>query len=453
MKLAIAAVVVLLPVEGALAANGCAPGTFSITHSPDGRAASVLFDHFSVAGGSGIPGETGICSLQVPMTLPAGSVGVYKVDYRGFAHLAADQASTLTVKHLAGADLSRTKGPFDGGTIFSGLIGGGLSGTVDSRITLHLLTAPSLADALATLDSVDLNRIGTTTVASVSASVDQLAVQRSALLTQLGGTADLLLGFGQRLDGPSSAGPLATFGSSTLGADARWNLGEGISLLGGAAYVQQSAGGASLGGSALLAGGIRSVLPAIGAFRPFVEAGVWGSPDLAMHFTRAYDNGLGAGGATGSLVSIYGRGGVIIAPDARNEIAFSGTLAQNWLSLGSYIEPASVTNLFPATIHGGTAGGELIKATVAWTSQVTDKVDFTLSGAVGRTFGASPVVADVDWVGPVKGRAADLTFLEYGVRLGINLTSATVLDAIIVGTTGDRLGSHAQIGGGLKIKF
>src|ERR1700730_13440427 len=91
MKLAIAAVFVLLPLEGALAANGCPPGTFSITHSPDGRAASVLFDHFSVAGGNGIPGETGICSLQVSMTVPAGSVGVYKVDYRGFAHLAAHQ--------------------------------------------------------------------------------------------------------------------------------------------------------------------------------------------------------------------------------------------------------------------------------------------------------------------------------------------------------------------------
>ena len=76
-----------------------------------------------------------------------------------------------------------------------------------------------------------------------------------------------------------------------------------------------------------------------------------------------------------------------------------------------------------------------------------------MSGAVGRTFGASPVVADVDWVGPVTGDAADLTFVEYGGRVGWALTPATTLDAFVLGTTGDGIGTHTQFGGSLKVKF
>lgn len=453
MKLALAALLFLAPNGAALAANGCAPGTFSITHSPDGRAASVLFDKFSVSGGAGMPGETSICALRVPVTLPAGSVGVYKVDYRGFAHLASGQTSTLTVNRMGRTDFARTKGPSDGNTRFSGLIGGGLSGTVDSRIALRLLTAPSLDSALATLDSVDLAEIGSTTFSSVSGSLDALAVERAALITHLSGTADLLLGFGQPIEGPSRVGALAAFGSSTLGVDARWNAGDGISLLGGAAYVEQSAVGANIDGSALLAGGVRSVLPEIGAFRPFVEAGAWGSPDLAMHFTRAYANGFGAGDASGSLISVYGRTGVIIAPDARNEIAVSATLARSWLTVGAYGEPGSGANLFPAHVTGGTSSADMFKIAAAWTSQVADRVDFTLSAGVGRTFGAAPVTADIDWIGTLTGRAGDITFVEYGARFGWAVTRAATLDAFVLGMTGDKIGGHTQIGGSLKVKF
>ena len=53
----------------------------------------------------------------MPVTLPAGSVGVYTANYRGFylsaSQIAAGQVSTLTVKHLAGTDVFRTIGPVD----------------------------------------------------------------------------------------------------------------------------------------------------------------------------------------------------------------------------------------------------------------------------------------------------------------------------------------------------
>jgi hypothetical protein len=446
--------IALVATTAASAADGCAPGTFSITNSPDGRAASVLFDDFSATGGGGSPGTTSVCDLQVPVTLPSGAVGVYKVDYRGFTFLAAQQSTQLSVKHAVGTDVTKIDGPFDGDIAFSDTIGGGQSGTLDSRITLVLKSAADLEDALAAIDSIDVAEIGFTTLASVGDSLDKLAEERIGLTTHLGGTADLLLGFNQPVDGPSGASALAAFGSTTLGANGRWDLNGGFSLLGGAAYVAQSAGGAAVNGSALIAGGVRYIQPGAEAIRFFGEAGIWGSPDLALRFTRPYANGTGEGDTSGSLVSVYARAGVRYMPNPTNEIALSGTLARNWLNVDGYAEPGGPGNLFPATVAGGTATSDLFKATLAWTSQVTSRFDFTLSAAVGRTFGgSSPVAANVDWVGAVTGVAGDVTFVEYGARTGWKVTANTTLDAFVIGTSGDRIGSHTQFGGAVRVRF
>lgn len=444
----------LFATTDAFAQNGCAPGTFSITSSPDGRAASVLFDDFSVTAGGGTGGGRSICNLRVPVTLHAGAVGVYKVDYRGFAFLSTGQSSELRIKHALGTDSSKIDGPFDGDISFSNTIGGGLSGTIDSQILLEVKSAAELEEALALLDSVDLAEIGFTTVALVEASMDRLAEQRAGVVTHLGTTADMLLGFTQPIDGPSNVGALAAAGSATIGANGRWNFDGGVSVLGGAAYVEQSAGGVEVKGSALFAGAIRYIHPGTITFRPFAEAGLWGSPDLGMHFSRAYLNGMGEGDASGSLIGVYGRGGVLYAPNPTNEIAFSGTLARNWLHVGTYSEPGGPGNLFPATFAAGTSTSDVAKATVAWTGIITEKVDFTLSAAVGQTFGGSGKLAtNVDWIGGVTGTAGNFTFIEYGARLGWKVTRSTTLDAFVFGTAGDKIGSHAQFGGAVRVGF
>lgn len=444
----------LLATTGALAQNGCAPGTFSIISSPDGRAASVLFDDFSVTAGGGSGSARSICNLQVPVKLPTGAVGVYKVDYRGFAFLSTQQSSELIVKHALGSDRSVIEGPFDGDLSFTDTIGGGLSGTIDSEIVLEVRSAAELEEALALLDSVDLAEIGFTTVASVEASMNKLAEQRVAVATHLSTTADMLLGLNQPIEGSNRAGALAAAGSATIGANGRWNLDGGFSLVGGAAYVAQSAGGVDVDGSALFAGAIRYVYPGASAFRPFAEAGLWGSPDLGMHFSRPYLNGVGEGDASGSLVGVYGRVGVLYAPNPTNEIAFSGTLARNWLHVGGYAEPGGPGNLFPATFSAGTSTSDVAKATVAWTGTITEKVDFTLSAAVGHAFGGSgKVAANVDWIGGVTGTAGNLTFVEYGARVGWKVTPNTTLDAFVFGTTGDKIGSHTLFGGAVRVAF
>lgn len=152
------------------AADGCSAGTFSAVTSPDGTTLSILFDAFTVSGGAGgkaVRRQT--CHLQVPLRLPEGySLGVYRVDYRGFAHLTGKETADLRVDHRLGLrDKARRfqrkiKGKRDGDFTFTENIGAGLMKRVGCgekaeldvslQLTLH---AEGTSEAMATLDSVD----------------------------------------------------------------------------------------------------------------------------------------------------------------------------------------------------------------------------------------------------------------------------------------------------------
>jgi hypothetical protein len=157
--------------SSAHAAEGCPTGTFSIVNSSDGTSLSILFDAFSVSssGGSGSSNELKECNLKIPLHLPEGySLGVYRVDYRGFAHLAPKQTSELTVDyHLGRRDNGRqfhrkTKGQYDGEFLFTENIGAGQmkrvgcgeAAVLNASITLALTSSGGGA-AMATLDSSD----------------------------------------------------------------------------------------------------------------------------------------------------------------------------------------------------------------------------------------------------------------------------------------------------------
>ncbi|MHB1104047.1 MAG: DUF4360 domain-containing protein [Devosia sp.] len=155
----------------ALAQEGCPQGTFSVVNSPDGTSLSILFDAFSVSSGgssgAGIKQKT--CNLQVPLRLPEGySLGVYRVDYRGYAYLSRKETSELTVDyHLGPRNKGRrfhrkTKGKYDGEFLFTENIGAGLMKRVGCgeaavlNVSVKLaLAASGEGEAMATLDSAD----------------------------------------------------------------------------------------------------------------------------------------------------------------------------------------------------------------------------------------------------------------------------------------------------------
>jgi len=155
----------------ALADEGCSQGTFSVINSPDGTSLTILFDSFSIsaAGGAGKRADEKACKLSVPLHLQEGySLGVYRVDYRGFAHLSVKQYAELTVNYALGPKQKsrqyhrRINGDYDGEFLFTENIGAGLMRRVgcgeeallNVAVTLSLQTKGA-GDALVALDSTD----------------------------------------------------------------------------------------------------------------------------------------------------------------------------------------------------------------------------------------------------------------------------------------------------------
>lgn len=158
----------------ALEANGCPAGSYSIVTSPDGTSLSILFDQFTLENSStsvsGKPKK--VCRIASPLNLPANySIGVYKVDYRGFAKLAAKQATQLDVQYFLGPHDNehgrvfkrKIKGPHEGDFLFTENIGAGqmkrigcgTAAVLNVAITLSLDGDLQAGGAMASLDTSD----------------------------------------------------------------------------------------------------------------------------------------------------------------------------------------------------------------------------------------------------------------------------------------------------------
>lgn len=132
--------------------------------APDRSALSILFTDLSVDGGGNAVAE---CKIDVPLDLPDGvSLGVYRVDYRGYASLARKEVATLQVDYDLGPKGNgrhfkrSVRGATDDDFAFSENIGAGLMKRVgcgvDARLTGTVqLSIKGSGDALATLDSGD----------------------------------------------------------------------------------------------------------------------------------------------------------------------------------------------------------------------------------------------------------------------------------------------------------
>lgn len=158
-----------------IAGGGCGDTTYSVVISPDGDTLSVLFDNFAVTGGTGGYSARAMCDLQIPLPLPEGySLGVYKVDYRGFARLQPGQMAELQVDYGLGASgwfksfHRALAGPTEDDYAFSETVGGGLMSRVGCgskaalslRASLTIRAARTPGETMMSLDSVDGAPVG-----------------------------------------------------------------------------------------------------------------------------------------------------------------------------------------------------------------------------------------------------------------------------------------------------
>jgi hypothetical protein len=154
--------------------NGCPEGSYSIVMSPDGTTLSILFDQFTVENSSTSVSGTRrkVCRISSPLNLPANySIGVYKVDYRGFAKLAAKQDAQLDVQYFLGPQdyehgrvfKRKIKGPHENDYLFTENIGAGQmkragcgsTAVLNVGITLSLDGGLRTGGTMASLDTAD----------------------------------------------------------------------------------------------------------------------------------------------------------------------------------------------------------------------------------------------------------------------------------------------------------
>jgi hypothetical protein len=440
-----AAPLFLLMSGGAFAADGCPPGDTSITNN--GTSVSVIFDVFLAT-----TTASATCNLVAPTLLPEDTFAVYRADYRGF--VIEGDTGTLTTTQGGVSDVAVIPGS---ATDFfhTGYVGSNAAGNIVSDISLNL-QSPS-PPSQAGLDSVDYVELGRTTLASVESSIGDIATGRTGIVTHLNATSELLVGGGQPVERPDNVALLGAVGSHTVGATGHLNMGDGFAVDGGVALFGQSVGESSADGL-LFSGRAKYLQPDTGGIRLFGGAGINAAPGMSLGFTRQYDDGS-ADGATvksstsGSLVGLYLEGGALYAPDRSNEIAFTGTLLQSWLSVDGYSETFGTDNLFPATFGDSTNSFTTVKADAAWTSAVTPDIDLTVHGAIGHTFANDAVTADVAFVGPVSVGGQSELFAEYGARLGWTFGPSTTLGVFAQGSSGAVSGTHVQAGTTLSLQF
>ena len=155
----------------AIETQGCPEGSYSIVTSPDGGALSVLFDNFAVTGTQANGGFARMtCAIEIPLHLPEGySLGVYNVDYRGFASLEQKQRGELQVDYGVGRGNRErrfhrhVKGVYQGDFTFSENLRGAVlrrAGCGDAAVlnfaaTLTIESKRGARQGTMALDSVD----------------------------------------------------------------------------------------------------------------------------------------------------------------------------------------------------------------------------------------------------------------------------------------------------------
>jgi len=293
--------------------------------------------------------------------------------------------------------------------------------------------------------------------------VNQLAAARRTVLTQEFGVAAQLLGANERIEAGNEVGVFVaggTAGSVDGGAAVRVGLPGGFSLLGGIAGASEDYSHVKTGATVMLGGALRYIDDAAGTWRPYVEVGAWGVPDATFRFSRTYMNGAGVavGEASESADKfyVYGRAGVVFAPDEGDEGAISAEVGHAALRTGPFAETFSAVDPFEAA--GGAASDRLSVAKVRaqWTHALSETLEFTVWGAGAYGFDASTgLVAVVDGIGRVAPtRQGQPAWAEYGARLGLKIGPTTTIGVFADGVSGDQgVGTDVRIGAGLKFGF
>jgi probable HAF family extracellular repeat protein len=300
---------------------------------------------------------------------------------------------------------------------------------------------------------------GLTTTDKLKISIDQLAETRAGLLAQHHGFAAPLLGTDKPMTSGNEAGVFVSGGSVAGGGFLRYGLGQGLALLGGISYAKESYPDADLDGGFTGALAVQYLHTLSGWWHPFVELGGWVAPEAELSFSRTYANGAGTATGTGhthgDLSYLYARAGILFTVSDGDQIALSAEIGRQRMAVEGYSEGVD-GNPFEAHVFPGTDRADIVKARLQWSHRFTDDLDATVWAAAVQAFNHESGLRGKVWgIGTfVPASLDELTWAEYGARVGYKVTDVMTLDLFMTGVSGDSgIGTHVHAGAGLRFQF
>ena len=300
---------------------------------------------------------------------------------------------------------------------------------------------------------------GLTTTDKLKNSINQLAETRAGLLAQHHGFAAPLLGTDKPMTSGNEAGVFVSGGSVSGGGFLRYGLGQGLVLLGGISYAKESYPDADLDRGFTGALAVQYLHTLSGWWHPFVELGGWVTPEAELSFSRTYANGAGTATGTGhthgDLSYLYARAGILFTVSDGDQIALSAEIGRQRMAVEGYSEGVD-GNPFEAHVFPGTDRADIVKARLQWSHRFTDDLDATVWAAAVQAFNHESGLRGKVWgIGTfVPASLDELTWAEYGARVGYKVTDVMTLDLFMTGVSGDSgIGTHVHAGAGLRFQF
>ena len=299
-----------------------------------------------------------------------------------------------------------------------------------------------------------------TTLGSVLQSAEGLAEARQVQMVAARFSGGLLLGMNEQINCTACVSGFGSVGSMAAGAHGRYPLSERLTVLGGFSVGQSAEHGVVVKSSPVFALALRYDFVDWGPSRPFGEIGGYVAPLDELRFTRVYANGAGLargiGDTSGQSAAAFVRFGWLFRVSPINEFAVSGEVGRAAQRVRGYSEPLTQTNPFEATVRTGTDLMNYVKIGAQFTHLFGERIEVNVNGGVVRSFGTKDgLKLSVDGFGvlappPLK----DLTWLEYGGRIGVRFSPHSILDVFLDATTGQKpLGSLIHGGVGLRYAF
>lgn len=389
---------------------------------------STLFDNFVA-----FAGDIASCSFSFPIETNAasGNIIIYSADYRGGYEVDPGEDLDVAIVQNGNDNGFSVTGPAAEDPFVHSNLAYGTNGRVAIDAEIDVEDADPSGLTFAAIDTADFTELG-----RITTPTDQ-----TAAIVHLGATAGLFTGGLQPVEGDNEIGLIGGYGSHMFGATGRFNIAEGLSVLGGVSLIQQTAGASTTGG-VLGAGSLRYVEPGVNAFRLMAEGGL-----VLGGLQTTYPNTTGPVGT--GLGTIFVKGGVVTDISPETQFAVYGTLAETGLSSDAFTQDFTV---FTVDVPAQTGFFTTAKATAAVTTQLAPQIDLTAEVSAGMVMSHSGMTATIPGIGTVSG-AQNSGFVDYGLRLGWEPDPAVKIELFAQGSVGQEVGIHNQLGASAKLRF